>query len=222
MKKCMWIFLTCSCMTFVPLKSHAIIWAVIQAAATKVIKAMDLAIQRLQNQTIALQNAQKAIENTMSKLKLGEISGWVEAQRKQYEQYYSELWKVRNAISYYRRIKEIVSRQVDLVGEYKRSFALFKKDKHFTPQEIKFMGTVYDGILDESLKNIDELFLVVNSFTTEMSDAGRLELIARAAAKVDDNFMDLKSFNNANALLSVQRARDATEIMQLKALYDLK
>jgi len=209
-------------MTIFPLKSHAIIWTVIQAAAKKVIKAMDLAIQRLQNQTIALQNAQKAIENTMSKLKLNEISGWVEAQRKQYEQYYNELWKVRSAIAYYRRIKEIVSRQVDLVGEYRRAFALFKKDKHFTPQEIAFMGAVYDGILDESLKNIDELFLVVNSFTTEMSDAGRLELIARAANKVDDNFMDLKSFNNSNALLSVQRARDETEIRQLKTLYDLK
>jgi len=214
--------LTCCCMTIFPLKSHAIIWTVIQAAAKKVIKAMDLAIQRLQNQTIALQNAQKAIENTMSKLKLNEISGWVEAQRKQYEQYYNELWKVRSAIAYYRRIKEIVSRQVDLVGEYRRAFALFKKDKHFTPQEIAFMGAVYDGILDESLKNIDELFLVVNSFTTEMSDAGRLELIARAANKVDDNFMDLKSFNNSNALLSVQRARDETEIRQLKTLYDLK
>src|ERR1700691_3659973 len=55
----------------------AAIIAVIKEGITKVIKAVDLKIQRLQTQTIWLQNAQKEIENVMSKVKLDEISGWV-------------------------------------------------------------------------------------------------------------------------------------------------
>ena len=47
---------------------------IIKAAVKKVIKAVDLKIQRLQNKTIWLQNAQKVLENKMSKLKLTEIS----------------------------------------------------------------------------------------------------------------------------------------------------
>ena len=42
---------------------------IIKAAITKVIKAVDLQVQRLQNKTIWLQNAQKTLENNMSKLK---------------------------------------------------------------------------------------------------------------------------------------------------------
>ncbi len=58
---------------------------IIKEGIVKVIKAVDLKIQRLQNKTIWLQNAQKTLENSMSKLKLDEISGWVEKQRTLYK-----------------------------------------------------------------------------------------------------------------------------------------
>ena len=61
---------------------------IIKAAVKKVIKAIDLRIQRLQNKTIWLQNAQKKIENTLSKLKLNEISDWTQKQRNLYQNYY--------------------------------------------------------------------------------------------------------------------------------------
>ncbi len=65
---------------------------IIKAAVIKVIKAVDLQVQRLQNKTIWLQNAQKALENEMSQLKLNEIKDWVGKQRKLYDDYYQELW----------------------------------------------------------------------------------------------------------------------------------
>src|SRR3954462_6349488 len=71
---------------------------IIKAGIKKVIKAVDLKIQRLQNQTIWLQNAQKVIENTMSVVKLNEITDWVEKQRVLYKDYYNELWQVKNVI----------------------------------------------------------------------------------------------------------------------------
>src|SRR4051794_21736271 len=80
---------------------------VIKAGIKKAIKAVDLKIQRLQTKTIWLQNAQKVIENTMAKVHLEEITGWVEKQRILYADYYSELWKVKSMIAYYDRIKEI-------------------------------------------------------------------------------------------------------------------
>jgi hypothetical protein len=105
---------------------------VIKDGIKKVIIAVDLKIQRLQNKTIWLQNAQKTLENQMSKLKLDEISDWVERQRKLYEDYFNELWKVKTALTYYQRVKEILQRQVQIVGEYKAAWALFRQDKNFT------------------------------------------------------------------------------------------
>jgi hypothetical protein len=194
---------------------------IIKAAVKKVIKAVDLKIQRLQNKTIWLQNAQKTFENTLSKLKLDEISDWTEKQKEQYRKYYEELAQVKAIISYYQRIRDITQKQVRLVNEYNRSWQLIRQDKHFTADEINYMAKVYSGILDESLKNIDQISLIIKSFTTKMSDAGRLELINNAADQVDANYSDLVEFNRQNTLLSLQRAKTEVEVQAVKKLYGL-
>ncbi|MCW3110562.1 MAG: hypothetical protein JWQ09_5068 [Segetibacter sp.] len=195
---------------------------IIKAGVKKVIKAVDLKIQRLQNKTIWLQNAQKVVENTMSEMKLNEITDWVEKQRTLYKDYYDELWQVKNAISYYHRVREISSKQVQLVAEYKRAWRLFKQDRHFTGEELDYMGKVYTGILDESVKNLDQIFLVINSFSTQMSDAKRLEIINNAYNQVETNYSDLKAFNQQNVLVSLQRAKSKNDIDVVKGLYGLQ
>jgi len=194
----------------------------ITGAVKKVIKAMDLRIQRLQNKTIWLQNAQKTMENTLSKLKLDQIADWAEKQKAQYENYYNELKKVKTVISYYQRVRDITQKQVRLVNEYNRAWNLLRQDQHFTTGEIDYMGKVYKGILDESIKNIDQIALVVESFSTSMSDAKRLELINEAADRVDENYSDLNLFNRQNSLLSLQRSKNADEAATVKNLYGLQ
>lgn len=194
---------------------------VIKAVVKKVIKAIDLAVQKLQNKTIKLQNAQKVLENALSKLKLKEIGDWVDKQREQYAQYFEELNKVKMLITYYHRVKEIMARQVRIVDEYKRAYALFRNDKHFTPQEILYMAQVYEGILDASLKNVDQLVLVVNAFKTQMTDHKRMAIINQVSDAVEENYLDLQAFNNQNKLLSLQRSKSQDEINMVKAMYGL-
>lgn len=194
---------------------------VIKNAVKKVIRAIDLQIQRQQNKVIWLQNAQKILENTMSKLKLNEISNWVEKQRTLYKDYYEELVKVKSIISYYQRIRDISRRQIQLVEEYHRAWNLFRQDKHFSSDELNYMEKVYSGILDESAKNIDQIFIVINSFQTQMSDAKRLEIINDAADQVDANFYDLTRFNQQNIMLSLQKAKAYNDVDVVKKLYGL-
>jgi hypothetical protein len=194
---------------------------IIKEGVTKVIKAVDLKIQRLQNETIWLQNAQRVIENTMSQLKLDEISGWVEKQRALYQSYFDELWRVKSMITYYHRIQEITEKQIRLVKEYKRAWALLKQDKHFTSEELFHMEQVYTGILEESVKNLDQLFLVIHSFSTQMSDAKRIDIINRVADAVNENYHDLTTFSEQNFLLSLQRSKSKQEVRVIKELYGL-
>ena len=195
---------------------------VIKAGVKKVIKAVDLKVQRLQNQTIWLQNAQKVLENQLSKLKLTEIADWTEKQKNLYSEYYEELWKIKSTIAYYKRIKDLTTKQVAIVDEYKWAWGLFNKDKHFRPEELEQMEKVYKGILDESIKNLDLIILVVNSFKTQMSDAKRLEIINEAANKMDGNYNDLKRYNIENIQLSIQRSRSLDETAKLKEIYGIQ
>lgn len=194
---------------------------VIKGAVKKVIKAIDLRIQRQQNKVIWLQNAQKTLENTMAKLKLDEISEWVEKQRTLYKDYYEELAKVKAIISYYHRIRDISQRQIQLVEAYHKAWNIFRQDKHFTSDELNYMAKVYSGILEESAKNIDQIFLVINSFQTQMNDAKRLEIINAAADQVDANYYDLTRFNEQNIMLSLQRAKAYNDVEVVKKLYGI-
>ncbi|QSW89611.1 conjugal transfer protein TraI [Flavobacterium endoglycinae] len=194
---------------------------IVKAVTKKVIKAIDLRIQKLQNKTIWLQNAQKQVENVLSKLKLDEISDWTQKQKDLYKGYYEELAKVKSIITYYQRIKEITKKQTRLVEEYQRAWNLFKRDTHFKESEILYMERVYTGILEESVKNIDQIFLILDSFTTQMSDLKRLEIINKAADQIDANYDDLKMFNQQNMLLSLQRAKTEADVNRVKQFYGI-
>lgn len=196
--------------------------AVIQAGIKKAIKALDLKIQRLQNKTIWLQNAQKNLENALSKLKLREISEWTEKQKEQYRKYYEELGKVKALITYYQRIRDVAEKQARMVQEYNRSWQLIQQDENFTAEEVEYMAKVYNGILGESLKNIDQITLIVQSFATTMSDAKRLQLINGAADQIDANYDDLRRFNRQNILLSLQRSKTKKEAESVKKLYGIE
>jgi hypothetical protein len=198
-----------------------VIGEVIKLTVTKVIKAIDLKVQRMQNKTIWLQNAQKVIENQMSKTRLTEISGWTEQQRQLYSNYYTELGKIKSAISNYQRIKDITLKQAALVSEYRQAWSLFRQDNHFNPQELNYIQQVYTGILDASVKNLDEIILVVSPTKTQMTDEQRLELINNASDHLDENYNDLHQFNNQGIQLSLQRSKELNDTQSIKKLYGI-
>lgn len=205
-----------------PAKAQFVIGEVIKLTVTKVIKAIDLKVQRMQNQTIWLQNAQKAIENELSKLRLSEISGWSADQRQLFSTYYDELWKIKSTIAYYQRIKDVAARQIALVNNYRQAWNLLRQDRHFNAAELQQMTAVYTGILTASERNLDDVMNVVSSGKTQMSDEQRLELINRAADRLDENYSDLTRFNTENQMLSLQRSKSLADTKTTKQLYGLQ
>ena len=223
-KKSVVLLLTVLLCAELPVHTNAqfVIADVIKLVVKKVINSIDLAVQQAQNKTIILQNAQKELENVMSKLQLDDISDWVEKQRKLYADYYQELWQVKQIISGYDKIKSIVQLQSRIVSEYNQANSLFKQDKHFTPAELDHMAQVYGGMLNASLQNLNQVLLVVNSLITQMDDAGRMKIIDQASAGMQKNYDDLKRFNQQNIRLSLQRAQEEGDVETVKRLYGLE
>jgi hypothetical protein len=195
------------------------ITAVIKAAVTKAIVAMDLQIQRLQNETIWLQNAQKVLENKLSELQLNEIADWSERQRQLYAGYYAELWQVKASLAQYQRVRDIIRQQAALVAESKRAFQRFQQEGYFTPEELDFLSQVYSGMLGESVKHLDQLILVISPGITQMSDGKRLALLEEAATGMEATYSDLRFFNNENIRISLQRANERHNLQQLQRFH---
>jgi hypothetical protein len=208
------LFISSSQMTGAQTPWQEIIKAVINAA--------DLVIQQVQNETIVLQNAEKEITNVMSKLELDDITDWVQKQKDLYEEYYNELATVKDLISGYDRLKNLVNTQGRLVSEYQSAYNLFKQDKHFTGSELDFMFNIYSGIVDQSLKNLEQALLVVSSLETSMTDAERMNIIESASSGMQKNYDDLRRFNNQNIQLSLKRSQSEEDIASVKHLYGIQ
>lgn len=196
-----------------------VIIEVIKAAVKKVIQAIDLKIQRLQNRIIWLQNAQKVLENKLSELKLEEISDWTEKQRKQYDGLFEELWKVRRIITQFQRVRDIAAMQKQLVREYQTTWGVINKSAVLAWEEKKVISGVYQQILEESLQNLSHLTGVMTSFTTQMNDADRLASLHLAEDRIRKNLVDLRSLNSRN--MHLIHSRELLPLNNLKQNYDL-
>jgi len=187
----------------------------------KVIRAIDLNIQKLQNKTIVLQNAQKLLENQLSKLKLGEITSWAGKETALFSSYYDELAKVKAALLSYKKIKFVMQMQLEMVASYKSAFSLLRKDAHFSADEINYMFGVYTNLIGRSMDNLEELTIVISSFKTNMSDGKRLEFIASVARKMEKVQTDLFQFNRQNIQISLNRSASLEEAAAVKKYYGL-
>jgi hypothetical protein len=196
--------------------------SIINAAVKKVIVATDLAVERLQTQTIILQNAERAAENSMDAEELTDIAGWVQQQKNLFSEYYQELWQVKNALSTYQQVKAMISKQAAIVSGSNQAYSILGQDKHFSAAEVGHMSAVISGIVSQSIQNIKSLTMVVTALVTQMNDAGRLRIIDATGSDIDRNYRDLAQFSQESYLLSMQRAKDENDVMVTRALYGIQ
>lgn len=212
------------CFSIISQKTNAQVPGVslITGIIKKVIVAIDLKVQELQNRTIALQNAEQDIINHLSFGQLSDISGWLDKERNLYQDYYKELASVKAVISDYDEVRGAIQAQAELVSEYHRASRLFHTDRHFSAAELADMETVYAGILQESLRNLSQLELAIRAFATQMDDAERMTAIHQAASGIQTNISHLRQFSSQAAALSMRRAAAEKERAGLRALYGIQ
>ena len=131
------------------------------------------------------------------------------------------LYAVNPAVRNYKRIPYIVRYQQFLVKEYKRAFDKFRNDPNLTAREIRYLGNVYDYLFKQSLRNLDELLMIVTASKLRMSDEERLAGIDRIYLDMQDKVTFLKLFNSSTQVLVMQRAKEGHEVNTLQKLYDV-
>lgn len=131
------------------------------------------------------------------------------------------LMAVNPTIRNYKRIPYIIDYQKILLAEYKNAYNRFKSDPHFTPQEIEYLANVYNYLFMASLRNIDDLVMIITATKLRMSDAERMQAIDRIFYDMEGKLVFLRSFNNSTQLLAIQRARAANDMRAINHLYGL-
>lgn len=131
------------------------------------------------------------------------------------------LMEVSPTVKKYQKIKVIVDGQLELVKTYKTAFIRFKSAGYFNPGELEYISRVYDNLFKQSLKNLDDLLLVVTADKLRMSDAERLDAIDNISLSMNDMLSFLKNFNHQTTLLTLQRAGEKNDAVAMKKIYGI-
>jgi hypothetical protein len=132
------------------------------------------------------------------------------------------LLAVSPTVRKYERIVDIISDQGKIVSEYKSAYNLFRQDKHFTPDDLVYLSTVYNNLITKSEKNLENLLNVITASKLRMNDAERLSAIDRIYSDTHDELSFLRLFNSKTTALAVQRAKQERDIGSVRALYGLE
>lgn len=178
---------------------------IIRQAVVKIIVAVDLQIQRMQNDTIGLQQVQQKMENVLSESRLEEISSWSQRQKELYGDYYEGLWKVKNVLSQYQRIRDISETQAEMLRAYQKTWNLLISSGQFSMDELNLIQSRYGEILQSSVQNMGQLTELIKSFSFQISDGERLERIHLLDRDMNKNFRDILGMNLQLESLNRQR-----------------
>ena len=128
------------------------------------------------------------------------------------------LLEVSPTVRNYKRIAQIIELQVELTKTYKTALKRFRLSELFSPGEMNYLEGVYARLFSSSLRNLDNLTMVITAGTLRMSDDERLTEIDRIHADMSDKLVFLRSFNEQNSVLLLQKVNAQKDVRVLKSL----
>lgn len=132
------------------------------------------------------------------------------------------LYAVSPSVKKYQRVADIIRYQAAIVKEYKAAFKNFSSLDVFTSGQLDYLSDVYQRLFDDSLKNLDELLMIITAGELRMSDDERLAGIDRIYKDVEQKLLFLRSFNKRQAMIALEKLRDKTENETLNNLHGIQ
>jgi DNA repair ATPase RecN len=138
-----------------------------------------------------------------------------------HKNFLDRLLDVSPEVKNYRRVADIINYQLLIVKEYRNAFRRFRQDGNFSPEEIKYLGSVYANLFNQSLKNLSDLIAIITAGDLRMSDDERMKAIDEVFASVQDKLLFLRHFNNNTTILAIQRAKEKNDVGAAQKIYGL-
>jgi len=210
MKKILILILTVS-MTIVSNKANA------QSAE---IQQLILNIEKLSQFKKILSDMKKGYELLSGGYKT--VKDMAEGNFSLHKTFLDALMQVSPVVRNYKRVGDIINFQMLLMKESKNGLNRFVKSGNFSEKEISYFEKVYGNLLNQSLRDLDELTMVVTADKLRMSDDERLHAIDGIYLQMQDKLLFLRNFNASSNVLALQRAKEAKDVYASRELQELK
>jgi len=127
-------------------------------------------------------------------------------------EYLESLGNVNSVVSGSAKVAGIIAYQKRIMIEFRRLKDLTNESEYFTPEEKKYVESVYANMLRESQMSLDELDRVLSNSDFEMKDDERVKRVDALYSDMKDKFEFTKSFSNSTQVLIAQRSKEDLEV----------
>ena len=135
--------------------------------------------------------------------------------------FFGSLKAVNPKIKKSAKVAAIIGFQIKVVKESKQALERMRRMDQFTNEELNYFSNVFNNLLEDCLKNMDELFLVISS-DLAMTDDERTKRIDKLYVDMQSKYGFCVSFSNEMDLLAIQRLDQQAEINCSKLIIGLK
>ncbi|AOM80070.1 hypothetical protein [Pedobacter steynii] len=135
-----------------------------------------------------------------------------------HKDYFGGLKTVNPAIKQYDKVDDIIAMHALMLQERQATLATAADSKRFSNEEIRALLKLYAALSDEAGKDLDELLMVVENGTLELSDDERIKRIEQLYARMQGKLSFQRKLNNNIVAISSGRKRQSEDNEIMKAI----
>lgn len=126
------------------------------------------------------------------------------------------LLRVSPTVRRYHKVADIIQMQLNILETCRTFNRQLNKKKLFQDGELSYMLKIYQGLLDRSLNNLEELVMVLSDRALSMNDSERLHVIDVIHDEMQEMTIFLRKFSNDSKLLLLQRKKEVNDVRSIR------
>lgn len=136
--------------------------------------------------------------------------------------FFASFGNVNPKVKHYAKVEAIIAMQISIAKQVSTTIKQCRNSNQFTVAETAYVQSVFNRLLDDCTRSLDELNTVISNGNLQMKDDERIKRIDTIYTDMQDKQVFVQSFGNSANGLAVQRFNDAKDIAISKKLNALK
>jgi cysteinyl-tRNA synthetase len=123
--------------------------------------------------------------------------------------FFNSLSAVNPTVKKYSKVASIIVLQISIAKQVRSTV---KQCKKLTPAEINYLQQVFNNVLNDCAKNLDELVELITNGEEQMKDDERIKRIDKLYDEMQDKNVFVQSFSHSAKWLVIQRRNDQYDV----------
>lgn len=135
--------------------------------------------------------------------------------------FFSSLKNVNPSIRNMAKVADIIAFQIYISRELGRVYSFCASNKHFTPEELRYIAKVHTNMLLLTDASVSELRTIIESGKTQMTDDERIHRINKIYDEMNRQCAFVRAFGSDTQIIAMERAKEERETELLRSNYGI-